>query len=286
MLKIDPERPIDPLMAAILRAISAEARRQTIPYFVCGAMARDILAWHVHGIAVPRATRDVDLAFALPDWNAFTQLKSALTRNPGFVATPQNPGRLWFSGSENSPSYPVDLIPFGGIATENAQVAWPPDYAVFMNVVGYDDALDSACTVVVEPDFAVPVVSLPMLAVLKILAWGDRRLHTVKDARDFAFLLTTYQRIVASRLYEDEIDTLTAVDFDVDLAGSRLLGKDAARAVNPATRRAVNGCLSEGVPRRSLITEISISLASRANPIGHAESLLSQFEAGFSEVAG
>ncbi len=284
MLKIDPERPLDPLTAAILRAISAEASRQTIPYFVCGAMARDILAWHVHSIAVPRATRDVDLAFALPDWNAFTQLKSALTRNSGFVATPENPGRLRFSGSENSPGYPVDLIPFGGIATENAQLAWPPDYAVIMNVVGYDDALGSACTVVVEPDFAVPVVSLPMLAVLKILAWGDRRLHTVKDARDFEFLLTTYQRIVSSRLYEDEIVTLTAVDFDIDLAGSRLLGKDAAGAVSPVTRRAVNACLSQGVARRSLITEISISLASRPDPIGHAESLLRQFEAGFSEL--
>jgi predicted nucleotidyltransferase len=285
MPTISPERPLDPLTAAILQAVDAVARRQGVPYFVCGAMARDILAWHVHGIAVPRATRDVDLAFALPDWKAFTQLKSALTEESGFVSTPENPGRLRFSGSVNSPGYPVDLIPFGGIATENAQLAWPPDYAVIMNVVGYDDALDSACTVVVETDFAVPVVSLPMLAVLKIIAWGDRRLHTVKDARDFAFLLTTYQRTVASRLYEDEISTLTVMDFDIDLAGSRLLGKDATGAVNPATRRAVNACLSQGVARRSLITEISISLASHADPIGHAESFLREFEAGFSEVA-
>lgn len=286
MPTISPERRLDPLTAAILQAVDEVARRQGVPYFVCGAMARDMLIWHVHGIAVPRATRDVDLAFALPDWDAFRQLKSALTENPDFIGTAENPGRLRFSGTANSPGYPVDLIPFGGIATANARLAWPPDYAVIMNVVGYDDALASASTVVVEPGLTVPVASLPMLAVLKILAWGDRRLHTVKDARDFAFLLTVYERTASARLYNDEIDTLAGVDYDIELAGPYLLGKDAAGAVSQATHSAVAKCLGEETARRSLITEIATSLTGRADPIGHAEVLLRRFEGGFSAYFG
>lgn len=59
MLKRLPDRDIDP----ILRAILEQARNATdaleIPFFVGGAMARDIILTHVFGQEVKRATRDV-----------------------------------------------------------------------------------------------------------------------------------------------------------------------------------------------------------------------------------
>ena len=52
-----------------------------------------------------------------------------------------------------------------------------------MNVAGFEEALDSALHIELEPDLVIAVASLPGLTVLKILAWADRNLVNNKDAR-------------------------------------------------------------------------------------------------------
>jgi predicted nucleotidyltransferase len=49
-------------------------------------MARDLLLYHAHNIRVNRATEDIDLAFALADWEDFAALRAALSASSHFEA--------------------------------------------------------------------------------------------------------------------------------------------------------------------------------------------------------
>lgn len=281
MLQVDPTRPLDPLTSAVLGDFHGVATDQGVPYFVCGAMARDILAWHVHGVPAPRATRDVDLAFAVPSWGEFQTLKSALGAKHGYLGNAKSPWRIRPPGMGEAHGYAVDLIPFGGIEAPAGEIAWPPDSEIIMNVIGFNDALESTSTVTVAPGLGIPVVSLPMLAILKLLAWNDRRRHTTKDARDFAFLLTSYEKMLdTTRLYDEEQAILAAVDYDLEQAGARILGRDAARMISPATSRVVLTILGSDMAHESLITEIAAAISGRADAVEAAGAHLRQFELG------
>jgi len=68
MLSIRSDRPIDPLVIAILRDVQTLLNEMRFSYFVCGAVARDILLRHVHGIETGIATADVDFGVAVETW--------------------------------------------------------------------------------------------------------------------------------------------------------------------------------------------------------------------------
>jgi predicted nucleotidyltransferase len=71
---------------------------------------------------------------------------------------------------------------------------------------------------------------------LKIAAWPDRGHVNRKDATDLAFLMQVYLDAGNNeRLYEEHADLL-GDDFDYELAGARLLGRDIATITSPETR--------------------------------------------------
>ena len=81
------------------------------------------------------------------------------------------------------------------------------------------------------------VTSLAGLAVMKLMAWSDRGPGNPRDAHDLLQLMSTYASAGnEGRLYDTEFALLEAVDYDLDLAGACLLGKDVARLLKPETR--------------------------------------------------
>ena len=58
-------------------------------------------------------------------------------------------------------SIPVDLIPFRGVASAGATVAWPPNEDVVMNVAGFEEVLESSIFVEIEKGLTVRVASVP-----------------------------------------------------------------------------------------------------------------------------
>lgn len=86
-----------------------------------GAMARDLLLFHAHGIKAARATENIDLAFALADWPAFDRLRKSLLDSDAFHPHPRGTHRLRYG-----PDTTVDLIPFGGLANPDETISWPP----------------------------------------------------------------------------------------------------------------------------------------------------------------
>ena len=207
-----------------------------ISYFVIGATARDILMEHVYGLETARATRDIDFAVAVASWEEFARLKTQLIATGAFL-TAEHPHRLTFG--EGTAIYPLDLVPFDGVALDG-EISWPPKGEFVMNITGYTDAHDSALDVEMEPGFSVKIVSLPAMVVLKILAWNDRP-ERDKHASDVSLVLRNYHQAGQfDRLYDDEhIDLLEAYDYDLEMAGAALLGRDAKRDVVEETRTQV-----------------------------------------------
>lgn len=138
-------------------------------------------------------------------------------------------------------AYPLDLVPFYGVERDG-EIAWPPTGDFVMNVAGYRDAYDSALEVEIAPGFIVKIVSLPAMAILKILAWNDRP-ERDKHATDVLLILRNYHQTGQfDRLYDDDnIALLEKHGYDLELAGAALLGRDARRDVALEARAQVIG---------------------------------------------
>lgn len=64
----------DPWLLDLLDTVSTIVAAQAIPFFVVGAIARDVMFELAHGIAAPRRTEDLDLGLRLASWDEFDAL--------------------------------------------------------------------------------------------------------------------------------------------------------------------------------------------------------------------
>jgi predicted nucleotidyltransferase len=182
---------------------------------------------HVHGLRPGRATYDIDFGIAVENWDHFARLKEHLIATGDFAADRRALQRLIYSDQGAGFSLPVDLIPFGGVASGDGTIEWPPSRDIVMNVAGFEEALTSSMPVEIAPGLVVRVASLTGLALLKLVAWSDRGRETDKDAVDLYRLVTSYANAGnADRIYNTEMNLLEAVGYDMELAGAELLGRD------------------------------------------------------------
>lgn len=281
MLSVNTDRPIDPLTVAVMREVDTLVKENKLKYFVCGAIARDILLQHVYGIDTGTATADVDFAVAVQNWEQFWDIKTRLIATGRFELANKMAQRLYYKTNAQSRGYPLDIIPFRGVELPSHSIAWPSDMDTVMNVIGYEEALATAFEVQIENGFVVPVISLPGLALLKLFAWADRGINNPKDARDLLLLFRKYADAGnQDRLYGEDIDVMQAVEYDVDLAGSRLLGRDVRAIAAEVTREQIIKLIGDAKKMDQLLTHIAASLRGAGDPIGIAEPLLEQFKVG------
>lgn len=213
------QHPLSPELAGALMALAArlDGRR----WFLIGAGARDLLlAECPHARQPLRRTRDLDLAVAVSGWDEYAGLRARLLRDDRFAGTGQ-PQRLLFQQH-----LPVDLVPWGH-QDANGSIAWPPDFAVRMSVIGYDEAYAAALPVVAGA-LSFRCITLPGLSVLKLLSWAGSGGGRAKDATDFALLLGTQADVLGEAMYDRHADLFEAADFDWEEAGARALGRAAA----------------------------------------------------------
>jgi predicted nucleotidyltransferase len=264
-----------------LKLVDRVARELGVDYFVSGAMARDILLRGVFGIDPGRGTLDVDLAVAVQDWRQFELVKRRLVATNAFTAEEGTPHRLFHREDAGKKAYPLDLLPFGGVEQPQNKIVWPPELSIVMNVAGYREALAAAEDVEVTTDFVVPVASLPGLAILKLLAWADRGIENSKDAVDLVTLLRWYGAAGnEDRLFGEEMSLLESLGYNMDLAGSRLLGKDAARITTTETRNQVLALLDDAMTLERLTRDMARAFRGTEDPIGEAEAFIAQFKTG------
>ena len=281
MLSVRPDKPVDLLTVAVSREIDLIARELALPYFLAGAMARDIMLTHVFGIETGLATSDVDFGVTVGSWQQFSSIKNKLIETGRFSSDKNIEHRIHYKTQGDNTDCPVDIIPFGDIESPPRSIAWPPDGSVIMNVIGYKEVLATATPVKITDDLTVPIASLPGLTVLKLFAWKDRHAETTKDARDLAILFRHYHAAGnQDRIYGEEMPVLEAVDYDVDLASPRLLGKDVSQLATAATMEQIHGLLNNAKMTDRLTTHMSAVFKATDDSITAAERLLDQFKAG------
>lgn len=279
MRNVRDDRPLDRASIDILKAVKTAARGQAIPVMIVGATARDIMLTHLHDIPARRATEDMDFALAVPDWETFNAVTRQLTTDPRFVMSSSMASRVIYRADDHGPARSVDIIPYGaGIGGDLFR--WPDGDDIEMNVTGYRDAALSAESIGLASDLDFKVVTLAGLTLLKYFAWIDRRNQTRKDASDLFLLLHTYADAGnLDRLYDSDIDTLSAVDFRLDLASPRLLGRDVGRLCSGPTRDQLLAVLNQ----RDLMNTLALDMArtSGTDSIDTARIAIDHFEAGF-----
>lgn len=196
-------------------------------FLIVGAMARDLLLHYGQGVPITRATTDIDLGVTVANWGEFHQLREACLKSDHFTSSrPGNHRLIHRSG------VPLDLIPFGGVERDDGTIEWPEDNAV-MGVLGYREARAAATQVLLPDKMPVATVCLPMLAILKLMAWSERHTYTPrKDASDLFLVLGNYLNDDnTARLYEVGTHLLEREDFDYEVAGAWLAGYDALQCV-------------------------------------------------------
>ena len=281
MLCVKPDRPVDPLTLTVIREADALIREVGVSYFLCGAMARDILLRHVYGIETGAATADVDFGVAVKNWEQFEMIKVQLIATGRFEAANKMSQRLYYKTNATSKGYPLDILPFGGVEMPANTIVWPPDKNEMMNVIGYAEALANIVQIEIAKEFVIPVISLPGLALLKLFAWTDRGNSNPKDALDLVTLLRTYHDAGnQDRLYGDELSLLEAAGFDPTRASPQLLGKDVRSIAKSATLTQALAVLNNPKQTDRLVTHMAPGLRHADDPIAEAEHLLKQFKAG------
>lgn len=275
-------KSVDPAACRMLRFVDRAATAAGSRYFVAGAMARDLLLVNTFGLPSGRATRDIDFGVAVQNWEQFQALKGALIETGQFDAAPRPAQRLIWTGPDRRASILVDLIPFGGVTAESKRLNWPPDKDVVMNVAGFEEALESSLRLRIEEDLVIRVASIPGLAVLKLIAWQDRRHENDKDAADLLLLLTNYADAGnLDRIYGEELTVLEGAQFDLELAGAELLGRDAARICQEKTLRELQALLGSEQLVDQLARQMNRTSFVDEAQVERAANLLQRFRRGF-----
>lgn len=265
-------------LVATLATLDQAAHKLGINFFVIGATARDLILEHGQGAPNERATYDVDFAIQVANWTQFDSLKTALLAK-GFSANGHPPHRL-----ADAHSRIIDIVPFGPIA-ENEQLVWPPDNDTKMSVAGFDEAFRAAISVQInelETPLVIRVASVAGIALLKIIAWGDRdRALRRKDAQDLAYLCQYYHRIhsISNQLYEQQI--MEMFDWQEEIASGYKLGCDAATLSTLATRQTIYSLLNRPFERQGFDRLVAEAIAQNTSNEALTRAILEAFKQGF-----
>jgi predicted nucleotidyltransferase len=218
-------------LATVVQALQAIAQPLEIGYFLMGAAARDLMLQHAHNIAPSRLTEDVDFAVSVPDWPSFESLRTALLGSNQFSG---RPSPAIHKLRHKATGLPLDIVPFGGIENTDRTISWPPDHHVVFDCFGAKEAFETSIPVRLPNDVTLRVASIPALALLKITAWKDRKhSHPGRDAGDLLLYLRHYMDCDnIDRAAQDHRDLFNTADYDHEVTGARLLGRDIANLIN------------------------------------------------------
>jgi len=197
--------PLDRLPAretAALHDLVAVADALGVSLLLIGAIARQLVFDEPYGLPTRRTTRDLDFGVRVPDWATFQRLRNEAIDSKRFA-----PSTRMHTLIHQPTSLPIDLVPFGGLETHGV-IRWPNEDTEMM-VAGFDDAFEHAVAAEIAPGLYIRVVTVPLLAALKLFAFADRGSAFKKDIDDLLFIMEHYSVVTGvDRLYESPLDAL------------------------------------------------------------------------------
>ena len=265
----------------LLAAVASAASELEIGWLIAGAAGRVLLLEEVYKLPPGRATEDVDYGVMVDSWDHYQALVELLCNDARILKDKKETQRLRFSDYGI-----IDLIPFGGVESDDNVVRWPPHGDFVMSVAGFQEAYENAVQVLVNDKLMVRVVSPVGLLLLKLVAWGGR--HNVqphKDAADIAYVLRHSPTLFGeTNLFEEHFEIVESAGYDLELATARLLGLKMGAIASQATRKRVSELLEQelnnGIESK-LVREVAESLVPAEET--RIYELLSQARAGLAE---
>ena len=216
---------IDSSYISAIKEIKKATDSQKISFFIIGAFARDIIMEYFYKIKVLRRTMDIDLGIQFSSWDKFNKLINTLEKSGKFKKLKEK-HRILYN------DIVIDIVPFGDISDKNGRIIWPPEDEVILSVLGFDEVYNNSTLVRLHnrPILEVKIPTLPGLAILKLFAWRDSYPNRSKDAEDLLFIMKNYENAgIFEKLYKSELKLLESEDFDNQVAGIVLLGKEMSK---------------------------------------------------------
>lgn len=192
-----------------LQNICNELKTQLV---IIGAMA-----YKFHFPEIERYTADIDLTVAL-DLDDFAELEMRLSKL-GWNRDAKREHR-WKSPRATL----IDLLPAGAKLRAAKKLIWP-ESQLSMSLVGFDHVFNEAKTIQVNDSLTVELPPVPVLALLKIVAFLDRPYERERDLQDLRGILSHYEE-GSDRLLSDQVHAANLSDFSLNSAF--LLGVDLA----------------------------------------------------------
>lgn len=265
----------------IIRQVVQAAESQGLNLFIVGAQARDLLLQYAYDLPVNRATNDIDFGVIVESWNEFTKLRNNMIVEGKFQPHMIMTQRLIHSGLL------IDLVPFGALEEVSGQISWPPDFSTVMSTVGFREAYDNSINVRIADGLIVKVASLAGLALMKIIAWDDRRFE--RDAEDLGLIMRHYLDAGnEDRIYTEQGDCFDLLneEFDYERASARILGRDVGQLLTDTSRTIVARVLSEKADQLGVDVLAMAMIRNKANYYGDYDRtrlMLEELRIGISE---
>ncbi len=220
-----------------MEIIIAAASSLRIDIMLIGAYSRDYWKNHFQIKAAIRSTEDIDFACQILRWNEYEDLFNLLLNQGEFTRDRQQSHRLYFRNE-----FAVDIIPIGGIADENGNIEWPPDFDSSLCVLGYDAAKNDSEAISIGT-CRIKIIKPYWLALLKLQAYIETPSRK-KDLQDFYFLVNYYCDFIDEdeRIYKHEsidADILNINDFDIRIAAAALIARDCLRSSRSSASRVI-----------------------------------------------
>ena len=230
--QITSKQIANPLLVELLKKLTDCFSQMHYDYYVIGATARDLLSIPLNITTSTRRTRDLDIAIAIPNWEAFEQIRKTLI-SEGFEKSSNIRHRFHYG------DYELDVVPYGNIAKEDDNIYWPPEEDIAMSVKGFSEVLADAITVTIDDNFDVKIASLHGLFILKFNAWLDRHIESDKDAEDISYIISNYFYVNI----ESDLPTEMYDDFDDYIVGAQLLAQDLKLLLDEEQRQYYTECI-------------------------------------------
>lgn len=244
---IDISGKLDSSYIATIKEIKKVADSLKIFFFIIGALARDIIMEYFYEIKAPRMTMDIDLGIKVSSWKQFDKLINTLEKSGEFKKLKEKRRVLYND-------ILIDIVPFGDISDKNERISWPPENEVVMSVMGFNEVYNYSTLVRLQnnPTLEVKIPTLPGLAILKLFAWKDNFPNRSKDAEDLLFIMKNYENAgIFDKLYKSELQLLESEDFDNQVAGIVLLGKEMSKICTNQTIEYLRKIIDEETSKNS-----------------------------------
>lgn len=198
---------LEPALVPSVTDLARGLRALGVPFAVVGALVPELLL----GVRPDRITNDADVTAIVESLADFETLKDQLGAF-GFVRT-RAPHRL-----RHTSGGLVDILPFSAAIAPGGRLQLEEDFA--LNMAGFEHVVPSAVNVALDDGPVLPVIPLPLYALLKLVAFDDR-----KAPKDLAGVFHCLRHYLDDddRRYEAEYEG-QGVPFDY--TGAYLLGAD------------------------------------------------------------